>query len=115
MDDLIKKIRKANPKRKVANMTRRILKVGEEYGEAAQAYLSVTSKANSKKKSWADVREELTDIIIVAMDVLLTTFPDEDKKMTDEEKDAIIHKELDRKLQKWLDKVKTTPGADKDE
>lgn len=104
MKDILEKIRVANLKRKTSNLTRRMLKLSEENGEAAQALLSVTSKTNSKNKTWDDVREELTDVAIVAIDMLLTRFPDEEA-LTPEEKAEKIHLELDRKLQKWIDKT----------
>ena len=73
MDNLIKKVWDANPKRKNKNMARRLLKLGEEYGEANQAYIAVTSKNNDKQKTWADVREELSDVVIVALDIFAHT------------------------------------------
>jgi NTP pyrophosphatase (non-canonical NTP hydrolase) len=69
LERLAEAIRDANPNRSIANLNRRILKLIEEYGEATQAYLNVTSPANAKNKTWADVREELTDCFIVAVDI----------------------------------------------
>lgn len=100
MKDIIEKVKEANPKRKFASFPRRVIKLGEEKGEVDQAYLSVSSKSNSKNKSWADVREELVDVLIVATDLLLHDFPDEDG-LTYEDKLARIHSEVDRKLKKW--------------
>ena len=108
MDTILNKIRDANLKRKVGNMDRRILKIGEEFGEACQAYLSVTSKNNDKKKTWDDVREELTDVLIVTLDVLLTEMPDE----ANADIEARLHKELDRKLAKWDKKSKNQKVPD---
>jgi hypothetical protein len=54
------------------------LKLLEEIGEFTQAYLAVTSQANDRRKSWADVREELADCLIVALDIAWTVFPTED-------------------------------------
>lgn len=102
--DVVEKVRIANPKRKIAKLGRRMLKLGEEFGEASQAYLSVTSESNSKNKSWADVREELTDVAIVAIDMLHQQYPDE-PKMKPEERAQRIRAEFDRKLQKWIDKL----------
>jgi hypothetical protein len=103
--DIISLIDVANPGRKLKNMDRRIMKAGEEYGEAVQAFLAVTSKNNKKQKSWADVREELSDFVIVGLDVLLTRFPDEDKKITDAEIRNRLIAEIQRKLGKWTDKT----------
>jgi NTP pyrophosphatase (non-canonical NTP hydrolase) len=100
MKDLITKVKDANPKRKFSSFPRRVIKLGEEKGEVDQAYLSVSSKSNSKDKTWADVREELVDVVIVALDLLLHDFPDEDEPTYDEKVDR-IHSELDRKLKKW--------------
>lgn len=100
MDDLIKKVHEANKARAMEIFGRRMLKLGEEYGEAAQAYLSVSSENNSKKKTWGDVREELTDVLIVAMDLFLHQMPDEDDASIEAKVEA-LHAELDRKLKKW--------------
>jgi NTP pyrophosphatase (non-canonical NTP hydrolase) len=108
MDSLISKVRSANLKRKKKNIDRRLLKLGEEYGEANQAFLSITSKHNSKKKTWEDVREELCDVVIVALDILLTEMPDEEFK-EDQRSQRIedrIYSEIDRKLSKWIEKTK---------
>ena len=107
MDSLINKVRIANPKRKKKNIDRRLLKLGEEYGETVQAYLAVSSKNNIKKKSWQDVREELSDVVIVALDILLTEMPDEnyDDKLKEREIETRICSEISRKLMKWTDKI----------
>ena len=47
-------------------------KLLEEIGEVSQAFLSVTSESNDKKKTWADVREEAADVLIIAADIALT-------------------------------------------
>lgn len=111
MSDIIDKIKKANPKRHASHIERRMLKLGEEFGEAAQALLAVTSKNNSKKKTWDDVREELTDVVIVAMDILLTEMPDE-KDITPETKRETIEKWFDKKLKKWSKKSDTAETSD---
>ena len=107
MDSLLNRVRVANPKRNKKNIHRRLLKLGEEYGEVNQAYLATTSKNNLKQKIWYDVREELCDVIIVALDILLTEMPDENfEHLT---KDSDIEErtlnEIDRKLAKWLVKI----------
>jgi len=81
----------ANPTRNVSNVNRRIIKLGEEYGEASEAYLNVTSAGNGKGKTWADVREELADVLIVALDVVLTP-------MSDDENLSDIQTELDHEI-----------------
>lgn len=62
----------ANLNRSLANLHRRVGKLLEEIGETNQAYLCVTSASPSKAKTWDDVREEATDVLIVALDILLT-------------------------------------------
>jgi NTP pyrophosphatase (non-canonical NTP hydrolase) len=62
----------ANPGRNPSNLHRRVLKLYEELGEVAEAYLNATSTTNGKKKAWADVREEVADVLIVALDIFLT-------------------------------------------
>lgn len=113
MEDLFAKIRAANKKRKMANFARRLLKLGEEYGEANQAFLSVTSKSNSKNKSWEDVREELVDVLIVNIDLLLHTFPGEEE-LNETERQALIWEMIERKLGKW-DKANKKNGDTSEE
>lgn len=72
MENIISMIRDANPERNNKTLLRRIFKLTEEFGEHAEAYLNVTSKNNGKGKSWDDVREEIADTLIVAVDVALT-------------------------------------------
>lgn len=100
---IIKKIWDANRKRTMDTFGRRLLKLGEEYGEACQAYLSISSEKNGKNKTWDDVREELVDVMVVDLDLLCHQMPDEteldfDKRM------VTINEILDRKLKKWAKK-----------
>ena len=100
MSDLIKMVRDANPTRHHSNLHRRIIKLMEELGEVSEAYLNVTSPANGKGKTWDDVREELADVAIVALDLALTPMPDRE----DDQPSAIEEKligEIKRKLKKW--------------
>lgn len=120
MIDAIKKIEEANPNRSESNLERRILKIGEELGELSEAYLNITSTLNEKNKTWNDVREEAIDILIIAADVALTVLetdpgvkieqdPISHLVWNEETTKAVyqkVHSELDRKLQKWLDKQK---------
>lgn len=70
-------VRDANPGRQAANIRRRAMKLMEELGEIAQAWLNVTSPSNGKGKTWDDVREEIADCLIVALDVGWTVLPTE--------------------------------------
>lgn len=110
-ENILALVRAANPSRNIKNVERRQLKLGEEYGEANQALVAVTSKRNRKNKSWADYREELTDVVIIAMDILLTECPDE-KGLTEEQLEARILEEFNRKLAKWTSKMESQEEAD---
>lgn len=70
-------VQAANIGRNHATLPRRFMKATEELGEASEAYLNVTSDVNGKNKSWDDVREELADLLIVALDLNLTAMPDQ--------------------------------------
>lgn len=105
MEPFLAKVKIANNQRTMENFSRRLLKLGEEYGEANQAYLSVTSETNSKNKSWCDVREELIDTLVVTLDLLLHTFPDQ-TSLSEEEKLSNLEEVLDSKLKKWSRKQK---------
>jgi NTP pyrophosphatase (non-canonical NTP hydrolase) len=72
MQNIIELIREANPSRSFSDTKRRLLKIGEEKGEVCEAILNVTSSHNKKNKTWDDVREELADCFIVAVDIALT-------------------------------------------
>ncbi len=95
----------ANPRRSLDNLCRRMLKIGEEAGEANEAYLNVTSELNVKGSTWEDVREELLDVIIIATDCLYTPMPIDEGK-TREEIEAEIFKEFERKMAKWEKLIK---------
>ncbi|MGW1291163.1 MazG-like family protein [Streptomyces sp. NPDC002586] len=59
----------------------RVLKIGEEYGEVAQA-LHGALGANPRKgasHTWEDVEKELSDVIVTAMVALTTINPDAEK------------------------------------
>ena len=69
MDEIFKKVRDAKPIRHHDEIQRRLLKISEEHGEATQAFLSLTSPNNSKKKTWDDLREELVDELIIRVEI----------------------------------------------
>lgn len=98
---LLRAILEANPDRNVGNIERRLIKIGEELGEASEAYLvASTTNKTRKKKTYKDVREELMDISIVALDCALTRFPGEDS-MTAEDIEFECMEILSEKLAKW--------------
>jgi len=72
LSDAVDLIAQANPMRSTANLDRRLIKMLEELGELAEAFLSVTSEHNDRNKTWADVQEEAVDVLIVATDIALT-------------------------------------------
>ncbi len=98
---LLRAIREANPQRKYETMARRLLKIGEELGEASEAYLVFSSTSTSrKKKNKDDVREECMDVAIVALDCALTRMPGEEN-LTDDDLEFICMEVLAAKLAKW--------------
>jgi NTP pyrophosphatase (non-canonical NTP hydrolase) len=104
MSNELKKIADLNEEREVYTLDRRIMKISEEAGELAEAYLSVTSINNSKDKNWMDVMEEAVDVAIVAMDVALYR-PEHAR----DEPFAIHYRRVEnmfeKKLKKWKEKL----------
>lgn len=89
----------ANKERNEKDLPRRVIKVGEELGELAEAFLNVSSARNGKGKTWQDVREEACDVAIVALDIALTPTPDEANAYTQY---VAVLDIFERKLIKWL-------------
>ncbi|GGX37856.1 MazG-like family protein [Streptomyces chryseus] len=59
----------------------RVLKIGEEFGEAAEAITGALG-ANPRKgnsHTWQDVEKELADVIVTSMVALATITPDAEK------------------------------------
>lgn len=77
IDEISLLVRAANRGRFHSNLHRRTTKLIEELGELSQAWLNVTSSSNSKQKTWNDVREEIADCLIVALDIAWTPLPNE--------------------------------------
>lgn len=99
---IIQAISDANPDKQPGNLIRRIVKIMEELGEASEAFLNVTSLSNGKNKRWSDVREELADAVIVAVDCALTPTPDQiEAGLTREQVMAAFANVIGRKLTKW--------------
>jgi hypothetical protein len=100
-NSFLRAIVEANPTRSFGNIERRFLKIGEELGEACEAYLvASTTNKTRKKKTYADVREECIDLSIVGLDCALTRFPGEEN-LTDEDIEFICMEVLATKLAKW--------------
>lgn len=93
---IIQLVAKANPDRNRANLSRRVHKIFEELGEIEEAYLNVTSSTNGKGKTFADVREEACDVLIVAIDVALTP-------LTDDDDPAVVQQSLVSKMSAMID------------
>lgn len=116
MPDIIKKIYDAKIQKgkleiKKSRMIRRALKLSEESGEVSEAVLGVTGKEeeNYKNKSYDDVREELVDSIIVAVDFLYSTFPDEKDDLSFEDVSKLREDIFNKKIDKWLAKKERKP------
>lgn len=95
--DPVNLVRMANLTRHHSTLSKRILRLMAELGELSEAFGSVES-GNYKKKTLADVREEVVDTWIVATDILLTSLPNEDERELHE----IIDTVLKKKLAKWM-------------
>jgi NTP pyrophosphatase (non-canonical NTP hydrolase) len=108
--DVVKATQKANPYREMTRLDRRILKLNEEAGELSQAYLHVSSKKNTKHKTWHDVREEAIDVAIVALDVALTRMPI-DKKRSNHQIEEDVLRWFKAKLSKWEDNLKAQKAS----
>lgn len=83
-------------------LLRRTVKLGEESGEVFKAVFGITSEINPKNLSYDDLREELVDTIIVAADMLFTTYPDEIQDQSFEELLESRSAIFDNKIDKWL-------------
>lgn len=102
--DPVRDIFLCDPNRSKSNLHRRGIKIMEELGEVAEAYLSVTSMDNTKDKSWNDVREELIDVVNTALDCAFTPLnPGE----TPEEAYKKTIAMLKHKNQRWREKLET--------
>lgn len=81
---------------KVVPLANKIIKLGEESGEVAQAYLAFCGSKNvSKSASQDDLLEECCDVINVVIDII------NNLSVTDEEVKAMF----DKKLNKWGSKI----------
>lgn len=98
MDEIFDRIYRSNPKRDLKKLVRRLGKVGEEYGEAWEAFLGSTSESNFKEKTWIDFREEMIDVLIIAIDILYTDLGDgsSSKEEIEEEIIRLFHKKMDK-------------------
>lgn len=108
--DVIKQILEANITRHFSNFHRRTIKLVEELGELAEAYLNVTSTGNGKGMSYDDVREEAADCVIVAVDLALTPTPDQEDWTTEEVTQAMSDM-IAKKLAKWRNNRDTGKSA----
>ena len=90
----------ANPNKDHTLVERRTLKLCEEAGESAQAILSYTSPHNIKEKTLDDFLEEVSDTVVVGLDILLTRYPGEEE-LTPAELEAKRIQIIETKLNKW--------------
>ncbi|MFG2873509.1 MazG-like family protein [Streptomyces sp. NPDC048337] len=63
-----------------------VLKIGEEFGEAAQAVIGAkgTNPRKGRSHSWEDVHDEVCDVIITGMVALARMRPDAAAYFTDQ-------------------------------
>ncbi|MDX3360575.1 MULTISPECIES: MazG-like family protein [Streptomyces] len=73
----------------------RVLKIGEEFGEVAEAIHGATGANPRKGRShtWEDVTAELADVIVTSMVALATVTPDA-QKVLGEHLDALVERAL---------------------
>ncbi|WP_327307084.1 MazG-like family protein [Streptomyces sp. NBC_01298] len=60
------------------SVTLQVLKIGEEFGEAAQAVIGAkgTNPRKGNSHTWGDVEAEVADVIVTAMVALVRMRPD---------------------------------------
>lgn len=104
MYDVIDKVLRANPRRALLNLARRVIKLSEECGETSEAYLYASTEDSVKPITWIDLREEAIDTAIVGMDIALTRLPI-DIDLTDAEIREAVDKMFQKKLDKWMNKL----------
>ncbi|MHA5049513.1 MazG-like family protein [Streptomyces sp. SD15] len=73
----------------------RVLKIGEEYGEVAEAMHGAMGANPRKGRShtWSDVQKELADVIVTSMVALATIAPDA-RHVLEERLDALVARVL---------------------
>jgi len=78
-----------------------ILKLSEEVGELAQAYLKYSGSVNASKSGWdtkTDLIEEAQDVLLVIIDIL--------NKVIDSDQEMEVFQEfLEKKNKKWRSKL----------
>lgn len=97
--DILDAIREVGAGRSMENIHRRLMKLGEEYGEVLQAYLALTGN-NYKGMTADDLREELVDIVLVSLDLLLHRVPGEEN-LSEDELGMRIEAVFRTKIEKW--------------
>lgn len=100
---ILKAIKDLNCNRSLEHLPRRLLKLQEESGETAQAYLQLTSLNNPKNKSWEDILEEAVDTAITSLDIALIAAQQIGPIEADVTKVVVM---VDKKLKKWEQKEK---------
>lgn len=110
MYDAINEVQVANPRRDLVNLPRRMIKLGEEMGEACEAYLYASTEDSIKPITWIDLREEAVDAAIVAMDIALTSLPIDDGLSPAEIREK-VDQMFQLKLKKWCRKLAKNQDA----
>ena len=108
--DVINEVQVANPKRDLVNLPRRMIKLGEEMGEASEAYLYASTENSVKPITWIDLREEAVDTAIVAMDIALTSLPIDDGLSPAEVREK-VDQMFQKKLENWRRKLSKNQDA----
>lgn len=85
----LEEIQNLDTDRDFNNLHRRLMKLGEEYGEALQAYLDCTG-SGQKNLNLEDFKEEMIDIMIICLDILSYDLPG-----------ASVEEIFDKKMNKW--------------
>jgi len=78
-----------------------ILKLSEEVGELAQAYLKYSGSVNASKSGWdtkTDLIEEAQDVLLVIIDIL-------NKVIESDQEMKVFQEFLEKKNKKWRSKL----------
>ena len=72
VESIILSVERADPSRSLDDLPRRFVKFDEEKGEVANDWLALSSAGNGKRRTPADLLEEIVDALVVATDLALT-------------------------------------------
>lgn len=72
VEGIILSVERVNLSRSLSDLPRRLVKFDEEKGEVANDWLALSSAGNGKQRNSADLLEEMSDLMVVAVDLALT-------------------------------------------